>query len=406
MTSHKNRLEEILATVGAEKHIHYSLDRLKEALKSLGNPQESVYTFVIGGTNGKGTTALYLSAGLRQAGYRVATFLSPHLNCPTERFLYNLKPAQAQDLAGLAQGLLPTAQKYSLTYFEFLTLINFVWVKELQPDFLVLEVGLGGKLDATNVTRPIACAVTNIGLDHQQYLGPTKEKILQDKLQILPPEGLLFTGIEEPELLSQVSEYCDSIDAIYYYSKELRVVRLETHWQGQKITINDYPFSLNDPSIGTTKNAALALLMLRICFPKIPIESHQRAFSQVRNPGRFEVISQSPRIIFSGDHNLEGVESLLQTLNQLDPKRLFTLCAFSLDKPYSQMYSRLKEISSELLLTKTQRYDAVPDDYRQMGNYCEDPLQALGSLRSKLGPDDTLLVTGSLYLVGQLRPTV
>ena len=141
--------------------MNYSLERLQGALQELHNPERDVYSIVIGGTNGKGSVSLLLSSSLIEAGFRVTTYLSPHLQHPRERFLSQLQPIDEADLENLAAELHPLAKKFDLTYFEFLTLIQFVWTKRIGADFLVLEVGLGGRLDATNVTDPLAARASS-----------------------------------------------------------------------------------------------------------------------------------------------------------------------------------------------------------------------------------------------------
>lgn len=397
----------LLANLGVERRIRYDLDRFKEALSDVGNPQNSVQTLIVSGTNGKGTTSLLLSSALKEAGFRVGTYLSPHLQSPCERLLMDLQPIEADRFQKLILEFLPLAQRKGLSYFEFLTLLNFVRAERERPDFLVLEVGLGGRLDATNVSDPLACVVTNIDLDHQDYLGNTKEKILLEKLGVLNPEGLLFTGIVEPELLSIVEKRCEALDSIYYYTKELKVRVESSDWNGQRIYINGYPFQLTNPSTGTVQNASTALLLLRILFPKISMGTIQKAFFQIRTPGRFEVVQENPRVILSGDHNLAGVQSLLSTLAKIKSKtvgKTHVLCAFSPDKPYREMYRELSSISDSILLTRIRSSESfLPEGYDSLGPYQADPKRALLEMLDRLSEEDTLIITGSLYLVGELR---
>lgn len=395
--------EAILGRIGSEKRVKLGLERFQAALNSSGNPEKAVQTLIISGTNGKGTTSLFVSSALLHAGFRVGTYLSPHLQHPQERFLQDLVPASVRDLEGLANELLPTAEKFELTYFEFLTFLCFHWSKRAGLDFLVLEVGLGGRLDATNVTEPIACALTNVGFDHEKYLGNTLEEILEEKLGVLRPEGLLFTGIREPALLQKVEKRCAELDAIYYYSKEIRCERGPVDWGGQSFSLNGYPFQVTNPSPGTLENAALAFLMMRIAFPRIPISILQTAFRSVRTPGRMEVVSDRPRIVLSGDHNPDGIECLKRTLADLKTGRLHTLCAFSADKPFDQMYGELSKLSEQIFLTRIPNAEELPESYLKLGEVLSDPEKAVETALQNLGTGDTLLITGSLYLVGALR---
>lgn len=400
----RTSLQNILDSLGGERRIHYALDRFQAALVAVGSPEKSVYSVIISGTNGKGTTSLFVSSALLHSGFRVVTYLSPHLQSPTERFLFNLNPIEEPELTELASEFEPVAQKFELSYFEYLTLLNFIWAQRKKTDFLVLEVGLGGRLDATNVTNPLASAITNIAWDHQDYLGNSLESILNEKLGILRPESLLFTGVTDPNLLQVIEARCNELDAIYYYSKDLPRKTLSQSWVGQEVSICGFPFHLSNPSPGTLENAVLSLHLLRIVFPKIPVVLIQEAFRSVITPGRFEIVSEKPRVILSGDHNPAGIECLRETIGKLKPERLKILCAFSPDKPYRDMYESLKTISDSITLTQISRYRGkMPEDYAKLGPFAEHPAIASEHVLSEAEPEDTVLITGSLYLVGELR---
>jgi dihydrofolate synthase / folylpolyglutamate synthase len=397
-------LEKILEALGGERRIDYSLERFNKALESLGNPEKSVKTLVIAGTNGKGTVSLLISSALKAAGFRTATYLSPHLQSLSERFLHNLVPIEGNLLEGLAVEFEPTAKKFKLSYFEFLTLLFFIWTQREGFDFNVVECGLGGRLDATNVTNPIASVITNISQDHQEYLGDTLEAILQEKMGILRPEALLFTGVRDPKLLEIIDKKCLELDAIQYYAKEIRSEVREISPHTQSVTFNGFPFTLNNPSLGTVENAALAFLLMRIVFPKIPMATLQQAFAQVKTPGRMEIVQENPRVILSGDHNAAGVTCLIETLKRVSIKQPKIVCGFSPDKPHAEMYQALAGIASEVTLTSVPRFqDKLPKSYFSMGPYVENPIQAVERAIANSDSTDTIIVTGSLYLVGEVR---
>ena len=398
-------VDTILEGLGGEGRMDFTLERLKAALVAVGNPEKGVPSLIIGGTNGKGSTALFISSALAEAGVRVGTYLSPHLQSPVERFLLNLSPIGLETLTLLAREHETLALAHRLTYFEYLTLLYFVWAKEQKTEVSVLEVGLGGRLDSTNVTRPLASIVTNIALDHQAYLGDTHEKILAEKLGILPAEGLLFTGVSQPDLLNLVEQRCAELDAIYYYSKELNVVPKTRYWDGQTFSINGYEFSASNPTAGMRENAALAFLTLRIVFPRLSLLQIQNAFAHVSTPGRFETVSLNPRVVLSGDHNPHGLATLVETISHLAPTRTKILCGFSPDKPYHEMYAALQRVSPDLLLTSVENRmkKTVSEDYSRLGLYEPDPRRAVEKILQEAQAEDTILVTGSLYLVGAVR---
>ncbi len=171
------------------------------------------------------------------------------------------------------------------------------------------------------------------------------------------------------------------------------------------MSFNGYPFELLHPTPGAVGNAALAFLCLRIVFPRIPLSTLQYAFSRVQNPGRFEIVQENPRVILSGDHNPAGVADLLATLDKTGVGRVKTVCAFSPDKPHRELYERLKGISDEIYLTQSSRFRGKqPESYASLGKLIPNPLEAVSEMLARTEPQETLLVTGSLYLVGEVRP--
>lgn len=392
------------ALFGGEKKIHYSLDRILAALQALGNPHLATPSLVIAGTNGKGTTTLLLTSVLQKAGYDVATYLSPHLQSPSERFLWNLCPISEFELNALLENLYPVAQKHELSYFEFLTLAFFEWQKTQNAQFQILEVGLGGRLDATNVTDPLACLITQIGLDHSEWLGNTEMEILREKLGILRKESLCFSGVDRKDLQDEIEKTCNELDGVYYFSSDVHCQLESIDWTSQTIRIHGQPFYLRNASEGIRKNAVLAYLTARIIFPRISIDVIQKAFAQIQTPGRFEVVSHSPRVILSGDHNLAGIDSLFRTLDTLPRTKLRIVCGFSGDKPAAAMYERLKTISEDITLTQpgTPRVPTL-EGYDKLGPYIASPEAAVRSVLQRMDPQDTLLITGSLYLIGAVR---
>lgn len=400
----QSQLDEVLESLGGEKRIRYTLDHFKLALNSIGNPEQTVKSILIGGTNGKGTTTLLISHALRDHGFKVSTYLSPHLQSPTERILFNLYPVSDKELLKLALEFKSTATQFELTYFEFMTLLFFVHAQRTQTDYSVVEVGVGGRLDSTNVFEPIASVLTNVSLDHQALLGNTKEAILKEKLGIVRQNGRVFSGVTELNLKDIIRSQCQSIKATFQFSDELDGKNLSSTWEGQETLIDGNPFFLTNPSPGTLANAKLAFLTLRNVFPFIPVTTLQTAFKNTKTPGRFETVHLNPRVVLSGDHNPAGIECLRHTLQSSRSGRLFTVCAFSPDKPFNEMYSELKSLSDEILLTQIPRLkDKTTESYRELGDFEDNAQIAVQKMLNQAKPEDTLLITGSLYLVGELR---
>ncbi|MCB9253838.1 MAG: hypothetical protein H6617_04085 [Bdellovibrionaceae bacterium] len=394
-------IQERLAPFGTERRPHYDLDNLRSALAELDHPVNKTRCLLIGGTNGKGSTSLLLSAALREHGLRVRTYTSPHLFSLTERFLENLKPISLESLLALIEQNEALARRYSLSYFEFLTLLFFVWCRQQQTDCAVVEVGLGGALDATNVCDPIASVLTNVDLDHQEYLGPTREIILADKIQISRTGRTLYTGIA-CDLRPQVEAYALGHAVTVDTPKAARL--LARDWSGQRLELEGHRVWLRDPSEATAKNAALAWRVLQGEFPEIPVTTLQAGFSKARFPGRFEVLGKNPRIVLCGAHNLHGVESLrktLESLPQLD--RLHVLCGFSGDKPYQEMLELLDSVADTVLVTDNPGARTPGPSEWPKGTVIEPDLEVALSKTRSAAAEGTLLVTGSLYLIGAVR---
>lgn len=399
----KNPLLKILERLGGESRIHYSLDHFTEALRAAGSPEKTVKTIVIAGTNGKGTVSLLVSAALKAAGYRVGTYLSPHLESPMERFLDNGVPVSLEVLSALAEKYEALAEAHRLTYFEFLTLLCFVWAGDQEFDYLVLEVGLGGRLDATNVTNPLATAITTIDWDHQKFLGNTLEAILEEKMGILRTGVPVFSSVRLPSLRARLDARCSELATQATYGWQTPCHREAVYWEGQRAVIDGHPFTLRNCTPGFLENAVLAYRLLRDTFADLPVERIQKAFSETLNPGRMEVVQDNPRVVFSGDHNPAGIECLIQTLQALNTRPRI-LCGFSPDKPHAELIARLKTVASDILLTQIPRFEhQMPPNYSEALPFIQDPHSAFAEMLSRCRKEDTLVVTGSLYLVGELK---
>lgn len=395
---------EILERLGGESRIHYSLDHFTAALAAVGNPEKTVNAIVISGTNGKGTVSLLLTSALVEAGYRVGTYLSPHLQHPRERFLLNMVPADWDTLEAIAQAHETMADRFSLTYFEFLTLVFFLWARDAKLDRVVLEVGMGGRLDAVNVTTPIGTVLTQIDWDHQRYLGNTLEAILNEKMGIFRPGVPVASGLRDPALRANLEARCASLGSPVSYGWQVPAESRTVDWNGQTAEIDGLPFVFSNPTAATLENARLAYRCLREVCPEVGLEAIQRGFARLKTPGRMEVVQENPRVVLSGDHNPSGVDCLVQTLQRLST-RPHIVCGFSPDKPYRDLIGKLRESAQSLILTQVPRLaSAMPADYSTVAPFVPDPHEALEAGLRACRPTDTLIVTGSLYLVGELRP--
>ena len=403
------RADPLLAYFKQEKKSRRGLSRIRRALAHINHPEKELRTLVVGGTNGKGTTSLFLSSILKESGCSVATFLSPHLQSLRERFLWDLELINETELVELVRALHPIGQKFSLSYFEFCTLLFLSWAQLKKPDFVVLEVGMGGRLDATNITAPVASVLTNVSLDHEQWLGKSCSQILREKLPIIPKNGLLFTGISSPVLKHQVQTYCQRQDAIPYFADALPMHRSHLHWGGQTLhlpSLCSVPLTLTTPMQGAAESARLAVLLSHMVFPRIGPEIYAHALASVVIPGRMELLQNHPRIVLSGDHNPAGLIQLLKTLKELEAKPVF-VCGIQPDKkvgkmlrllkrhfPQARLYTLCPPLAPDVCLTPT---------YRKQMPQRNDAQRWFRNIAQSISQEETLIVTGSLYLVGWVR---
>ncbi len=397
--------EAALEQLGGERSIHYSLENLKSALHEMGNPEKTVESLVIGGTNGKGGTTLFITEALAAHGYSIATYLSPHLQHLRERFLDGGRAWSESRLSDWIEKAYPAARKWKLSYFELLTLVFFLDSQVTKPHFNVLEVGLGGRLDATNVTNPRGVRLTNISWDHMDYLGDSLEKILKEKMGVLRPEIPVVSGVKEQDLQKILKKECQRLSCSLTFTNDIPRALKSKSWSGQEITIDGYDFKIRNPSTGALENAVTAYAFLKKCFPEVSVASIQTGFEKVIQAGRLEVVQENPRVILSGDHNVGGMESLIKTLRELKEKNLFVVCGFSPDKDAKQMIELLHPFCKEILLTKVPRARGeYPATYSKLARFIEGPKNAVEKMMAQMTDQDTLLITGSLYLVGELRP--
>jgi dihydrofolate synthase/folylpolyglutamate synthase len=201
-----------------------------------------------------------------------------------------------------------------------------------------------------------------------------------------------------------LKEESDRLESFLVCSQDLPRKVISKSWKGQEVEIDHHPFFLKNAATAYVDNAVTAYCFLRHNFPEIALSTLQKAFSSISHPGRLEIIQENPRVILSGDHNEAGVEGLVKTLQQLNAEKISILCGFSPDKKAKDMIEALKPFSKKLLLTEVPGARGIySEDYCQLAEFEKDPNQALEKLILELDPQDTLLITGSLYLVGYLR---
>lgn len=388
-------LQEIEALQGLG--IHYGLDTMQEACTRLGHPELAVPTVQIAGTNGKGSTAAMLATILHKAGYKTGLTISPHLVSIRERLQVNGEFISKDEFVRLHLFLKEKVGHLPLTYFEWLVLMAFVFFAESRVDCAVLEVGLGGRWDATSVAQPLLAAITNVSLDHQAILGRTEALILTEKMQIIKVGTEAVTAISEPQLLTQLQNHCNRL-------------RVPLHVVTNRDAENLHPSLAGDHQ---KINAAVAVALARLLNQKnfeIPEEAIKSGIAETIWPGRLEVVGKSPQIVLDGAHNPAGIEVLADYLKNKNQKIHLVFTALN-DRPAGAMLSALKPFCEMVTLAKLQDPRALSDqalhqlaqDCGLKGNILEITPEKWQSFASAVPPDQTVLVTGSLYLISKVR---
>ncbi len=407
------------------------LKTIAELCAALGNPQLQYRVVHIAGTNGKGSTAAMTEAIALEAGHRVGLYTSPHLVSITERIRVNGQEISPEEFARLAtqvraaaEKLVETQQLPALpTYFEQVTAIGFLYFAEQKIDLAILEVGLGGRLDATNICVPTLCAITPVSLDHQEYLGEQLASIAAEKAGILKPDVPVVVAPQAAEAMSVIVARANEIKAPVIVVEENRAVVDEAstgmfHFQYQTQTA-DYSVQLNlrgEHQIINARTAihlAEALRQQGLCLSKAAIEA---GLQKVNWVGRLEIIQiGGNQILLDGAHNLAGAKTLQDFLRAYESKIPITMIFGAMrDKAIAGMAEMLFPFASTLIATRINNPRSasplvIADAATQLGVpsiQCESVAAAYQEAVSRTSPNGLICVCGSLYLVGEIKEII
>lgn len=397
--------------------VKWGLEKMEAILAELGNPHKAYATLHVGGTNGKGSTSAMLASVLAQCGHRVGLYTSPHLRHFSERIRVAGRPVSPDRLLAEAEELRPILARSEPTFFEAATVLAFSSFRTLQVDVAVIEVGLGGRLDATNVVRPLVTAVTNVAMDHSAYLGNTLEAVAREKAGIFKPEVPAVTAVEEPDLRALLKGEAEARSADLHIVDPTEARRVEISLTGTHFDVDSPwgPLELSMPLIGAhqVKNSLVALAVLN----RLPdhLRPHREGviagMQEVRWPGRVQVErARGTRWIFDIAHNPASVEALVATLDLLhiEPTPVALVGVLG-DKDWKAMLPPILDRVSAAVLTVPP--SALPGrawDPRaareSVGNASCAEVEPDFSLALEralaLGQGGTVLVTGSSHTVG------
>ena len=410
--------------------IKLGLKNIKYLLFLLGNPHQKLNIIHVGGTNGKGSTSSLICSILKSAGFKVGLYTSPHLVDFTERMKINYRSINQKKVATLLERIKPLVEKVAHTpyythptFFEVITAMAFIYFFEEKVDFLVLEVGLGGRLDATNVCEPLISVITHIDYDHMDKLGNSLEEIAREKGGIIKSGGIVITSNQFEKADQEINKIAQQRNSIIYkVGREIKYEIIKSDLKGIIFNLhgiyNNY-INLHIPLLGRhqAENAATAITAVEalkikgICISKKAIRD---GLEKVKWPGRLEIIQKNPILILDGAHNPNGVKVVRQTLEEIFCyHRLVLVLGIFADKDYKKMIKIIAPLADLIIATKAKNPRATPPQIiaKEAAQYIDrnkimvtkNIPQAINCAIFNSHKDDLICITGSLYTIGEAK---
>ncbi|MPW26938.1 bifunctional folylpolyglutamate synthase/dihydrofolate synthase [Alkalibaculum sp. M08DMB] len=411
--------------------IKLGLDNIGKLLEYMDNPQDKLKFVHIAGTNGKGSTSNMISNVLKHSGYKVGLFISPFLEEFTERIQINGTQISKESLGRVTGFVKESIDKMiengfpHPSEFEVVTAIGFQYFYEERVDIVTLEVGMGGRFDATNIIKkPEIAIITSIALDHMQYLGNTIEEITFEKAGIIKENGDVVLYPQGIKIENQIRQICIDRNAVFHTINSDLLKIKSTSLSGQELSyaggknLSAFNFILSLLGKHQVANCITAMSAIELLIDKgysISENSIQNAMATIQFPGRFEVLSLNPTIIIDGAHNENGIDSLVNTVKTYIDKKIVLILGVLADKDFDPMIQKLLEVTSKI-------YTVTPNNPRAKSseelaehiknNHPEIDVQALDSISDganiaiKGSREDIYVFVGSLYMIGDARSAV
>jgi len=391
------------------------LKRMEKVVEILDHPERSFKSIHVGGTNGKGSTSTYLKKILSHAGFKVGIYTSPYVVKFNERIGINDDYITDEDLVHYANILYPLTEKMleedeTVTFFEVLTLMSFLYFRDQKVDYAIIEVGLGGLLDATNVINPEISVITNISYDHMKQLGNTLESIALNKLGIVKDNVPLVTAIENINLFPLFAEVTAE------HNSRLKIINFDmaTNIVVKEVTTFKYQenqYMLNLTGYHQVKNAILAIETIRLLRILNHIQINENDIYEGLKtafwPGRFEIFNKN--IVIDGAHNIGGIQALIKSAKSVFSGK-YIKCLFSVmrDKEHKKMIEELDNFCDELYFTEFeyQRRADAEELFLESSHYHKSFHKDYKDIFFKLSDlkeNEVLIVTGSLYFISEIR---
>ena len=394
---------QFLYALGNEmKTAKLGLERIRALLEVLGNPQTAHRIVHVAGTNGKGSTCAMIESGLRAAGRRTGLFTSPHLIEPTERIQIDGMPVSQRQFSNAFDVVHQAAARADLdahpTYFETVTAMAFWLFREMGIEIAVVEVGLGGRLDSTNVVEPELTVITPVDLDHQNFLGDTIELIAAEKAGILKRGVPAVFARQVPRAKAVLEARAAELSLKVSRAEDFTIRDLEVDSRGSRFSGMECPLA-GEHQVDNAITAALALDALGVS---------RAGIAEARWPGRLEHVSPNPDVVLDGAHNPAGARALERYVNRFygDRKRWMIFGAMG-DKAVEEIAAILFPLADELILTAANSSRSMPPEQiaalAGRGRTAPNVVDALHLAAQEASADDVIIATGSLFLVGEAR---
>ena len=398
------------------------LDRIKALSHYFDEPHTKYPSIHIAGTNGKGSTAAMLAAIGVAAGLRVGLYTSPHLYDPTERIQINGAKIDGREFKETLSKCRMLVDKLQATYFEVFTIIALTIFAEHKVDLAIIETGLGGRLDATNIINPEISIITSIGREHQQYLGKTLSKITEEKAGIIKRSRLCLSSVEQSHCKKILINRCRELGAAFWDARSdarishIRYSDTDTRFnmKSRKLALSMNDLSINLLGKGQVRNAVSAIMAAKLLNQRgfnLRNAAIQNGLMQVNWPARIQIINRQPTIIVDAAHNLDSMRELVKTVKQLfSYHKLRIVMALMQDKPAVPILKLWRDLQPEFFFASTSNGRSLLStklfehakklDY---SGFCFDsPAAAFWGARNQSHKDDLLIVAGSHYLIGEL----
>jgi dihydrofolate synthase/folylpolyglutamate synthase len=405
--------------------INLGLKRIERLCELLGDPQKDLKVIHVGGTNGKGSTTAFISSILISQGYKVGIYTSPYIERFTERIKINDKEIEKEEIAKLVNDIKPVVDTLVSeglehpTEFEIITACAFKYFKDNNVDFVVLEVGLGGRFDATNVVDPILSVITTISYDHMNILGDTLNKIAYEKAGIIKNNRPVVIYPQEKEAMDALLEAAEKSNSRIYPMENVKQRIRENNINGITFDILG-PCNYNGLKIKLlgehqVMNAATAVTAIEALKDEGFIVDRDSVYNGLKNtkwPGRFEIIHDSPYIVLDGGHNIQGIEALAKAVKKyFDKYKINIVCGMLQDKEYNKMIDILQVVGDKFITVtpdnpralKSSELALILQKRGKNAVSAESIEQAVKMGLEITKQDEVLIFCGSLYMIGHAR---